>query len=140
MIIDEAAKNCTITLPYPISTNRYWRTYRGRTVVSAEARAYKAIVCAVARSNGVGAPTIAPVALSLILCPVRPKDWHKRQIADPNGLTVRCLDIDNAIKVVLDALQGVAYMDDNQVMDLHIRRGFPVDGGALVIHWTEAFA
>ena len=126
----------TLTLAYPISTNRYWKSFRNHMVVSPEAKAYKAHVCAVARSNGISAPTASPVALSLILRPVQPKDWHKRQQTDPNGYTVRCLDIDNSLKVGVDALQGIAYINDNQVVDLHIKRGMPVEGGALIVSWS----
>ena len=31
----------SIVLPLPPSANRYWRAFRGRTVVSADAKAYK---------------------------------------------------------------------------------------------------
>ena len=126
-----------LVLPYPPSANRYWRNFRGRMVPSAEATAYKAHIWAVARSEGLGAPSVAPMAMELILRPVRPKDWHKRQKADPNGYTVRCLDIDNALKVAVDALQGIAYINDNQVVDLHIKRGMPVEGGALIVSIQE---
>jgi crossover junction endodeoxyribonuclease RusA len=41
-----------IQLPYPPSLNRYWRTFRNRTVVSAEGLAYKREVAALARQAG----------------------------------------------------------------------------------------
>jgi crossover junction endodeoxyribonuclease RusA len=104
-------------------------------VVSAEAKAYKAHVLALARLNGISDPTTAPVALALILHPVAPKDWHKREKTDPHGFTVRCMDLDNALKVGIDALQGVAMMDDSQVVDISIGRGLPVQDGALVVTW-----
>lgn len=126
----------TLILPYPPSANRYWRIYRGRAVPSAEAALYKRLVWAVARSGGISDPTTAPVALALILRPVEPKDWHKRQKADPNGYTVRCIDLDNCQKVALDALQGIAYANDKKVMCIRIERGVPVNDGALEISWT----
>lgn len=42
----------TITLPMPVSANRYWRTFRGRMVVSAEAKAYKEQAGWLARAAG----------------------------------------------------------------------------------------
>ena len=42
--VDAAAhseKSGLVILPYPISCNRYWRNFRGRMVVSSEAKAYK---------------------------------------------------------------------------------------------------
>ena len=41
-----------LNLPYPISTNRYWRVFRNRTVLSSEAKAYKAQVAAIAKQSG----------------------------------------------------------------------------------------
>ena len=31
-------------------------------------------------------------------------------------------DIDNCAKLILDSLQGYAYDNDNQIVDLHLRR------------------
>ena len=45
-----------IPLPYPISTNRYWRNFRGRMVVSKEAVAYKRLVAIAARYAGLLTP------------------------------------------------------------------------------------
>ena len=33
-------------------------------------------------------------------------------------------DIDNVVKAVLDALNGVAYRDDTQVVELHVRKSY----------------
>jgi crossover junction endodeoxyribonuclease RusA len=46
---------------------------------------------------------------------------------------VRCIDLDNGLKVAVDALQGVAYANDSQLVGISIRRGEPVPGGALVV-------
>jgi crossover junction endodeoxyribonuclease RusA len=128
----------TLILPYPPSANRYWRIFRGRAVPSAEAALYKRLVWAVARSSGMSDPTTAPVALALILRPVRPLDGDKRERLQGPGwhLSVRCIDLDNALKVALDALQGIAYANDKQVMRIRIERGVPVNDGALEISWT----
>lgn len=56
----------TLTLPYPVSTNRYWRTFRGRQVVSSEARSYKAAIALIAEGQGIQ-PLQGDVALDLIL-------------------------------------------------------------------------
>ena len=94
----------TITLPYPPSANRYWRTFNGRIVMSAEARAYKEGVALIARAKGLR-PSDGDVTLKL--------DVFRPQ---------RRGDLDNRIKIVLDALQGVAYYDDKQVIEIHARR------------------
>lgn len=129
----------TLTLPYPISANRYWRTYMPKgfkapvTVPSAEAKAYKAQVCGLAKIAGVGKPIAGRVAVEIRLYPNRPQDWQKRVKRDPVAWddTVQCLDLDNANKVLFDALKGVAIDDDKWVRRIVSERMEP-DGEARV--------
>lgn len=93
-----------ITLPYPPSANRYWRNYRGRMVTSAEARAYKDEVGWLAKQAGI---EHLDGSVVLYVDIYRPR---------------RSGDLDNWLKVLLDALQGVAYEDDTEVVELHARR------------------
>ena len=128
-----------LRLPYPVSANRYWRNVviRGasRTLRSAEANAYRDAVRWTASEAGVERPMIGPVLVALVLHPVEPQDAAKR--ARKEGplwhLGVRCMNVDNAIKITLDALNGVAYADDDQIVTLLIDRGAPAPGGALVV-------
>jgi crossover junction endodeoxyribonuclease RusA len=109
-----------LALPYPISANRYWRPVNiGKhiTIVpTKEAKAYKAEVAALARSQGVK-PLPGRVIVTMQLYPHRPLDWAKRQRqhGDVWDDTVQCIDLDNARKVVLDALKGIAFEDDRWV-------------------------
>lgn len=48
------------------------------------------------------------------------------------------LDLDNCIKVALDALIGIAYEDDRQVVRLTAEIGEPVEGGGLCVAWGAA--
>jgi crossover junction endodeoxyribonuclease RusA len=132
-------RSVTMTLPYPLSANRYWRTYMPKgfkapvTVVSAEAKAYKAQVCGLARIAGVKAPIAGRVAIDVRLYPNRPQDWAKRAAKDPMAWddTVQCLDLDNANKVLFDALKGVVIEDDRWVRRITSERMEP-DGEARV--------
>ena len=120
-------------LPYPISTNRYWRTFRGRTIRSAEAVAYKEQVAEIALESGM---KIHPgcVRVDMLLHPALPKDWEKRQKKDPLWLlSVRRIDLDNAMKVAIDALQGIAFENDRQITSLSIGLGHAVMDGALSV-------
>ena len=90
-----------ITLPLPPSANRYWRTYKGRTVVSEEAKTYKVAAGWMARAAGVE-PLRGPVAVTL-------RVFRGRKAGD----------LDNKIKVCLDSLNGIAWDDDSQVVELH---------------------
>ena len=120
-------------LPYPISVNRYWRTFRGRTIRSSEAVAYKEQVTELALEAGL---KMHPgcVRVDMMLHPALPKDWEKRQKRDPMWLlSVRRIDLDNAMKVAIDALQGIAYENDRQITGLSISLGHAVQEGALSV-------
>ena len=120
-------------LPYPISTNRYWRTFRNRMVRSKEAVEYKSEVEDIA-SDVITQEMSGCVKVDLMLHPERPKDWEKRQKKNPQwALGVRRVDLDNALKVALDALQGIAYEDDRSITDIRIRLREPIDGGGLTV-------
>jgi crossover junction endodeoxyribonuclease RusA len=115
-----------LTLPYPISGNRYI----GERVVArpggkkpftihyltAEAKEYKAECKRIAKAAGVK-PILGPVEYEFELYPHLPQDWAKRARRDPVwwDLTVQCLDLDNARKVLLDALNGIAWTDDSRI-------------------------
>lgn len=92
----------------PPSANRYWRVFRGRPVVSEEATAYKRQVRWLAlqqlRQRPLR-PLSGPVSLSVVACKLRGN-----------------ADLSNRIKVLEDALQGVAFEDDKQVVELHAYR------------------
>lgn len=91
-----------LTLPWPPSANRYWRVYRGRAVKSQEARDYQAFV----RADNRGLVLLSgPVCITAHL--YRP---------------TRRGDLDNSLKILVDSLQGVAYTNDNQIVELHAYR------------------
>lgn len=93
-------------LPEPPSANRYWRVYRGRAVVSSEAQAYKNGVAMRASVQHLR-PFAAGVPVRVVL------RWYRAK---------RMGDLDNRIKVTLDALKGVLYVDDKQVVEIHATR------------------
>ncbi len=130
-----------LTLPYPISANRYWAsrtvTPRGKpaftsTYVTPEAKAYKAQVQKLALVAGVRKPIAGRVRVEFTLYPNRPQDWQKRMRKDGAAWddTVQCLDLDNAQKVVLDSLKDVVFQDDAWVREIHARRAEPDEFGA----------
>jgi crossover junction endodeoxyribonuclease RusA len=94
-----------LTLPFPPTGNLYWRHARGRTYVSDEARRYRTGVKLRALTAGLRNPLEGPVCVSVAI--YRPA---KRG------------DLDNSLKVLLDSLRGVAFVDDSQVEELHAMR------------------
>ncbi len=97
----------TLTLPWPPSTNRLWRHWRGRTLLSAEGRAYRAAVakvCLESRCTRLGGVSVG----------LRIETWQPDR---------RRRDLDNLLKATLDALTHAGvYDDDSQIDDLRIRR------------------
>lgn len=113
----------TVTLPPPVSANRYWASRvvipkGGRpmvvTYVTPEAKRYKETVGWLLQAAGVRNPLAGRVYVDIKLYPHRPLDWAKRAKADPLywADTVQRLDLDNARKVLNDALKDIAFGDD----------------------------
>ena len=102
-----------LVLPVPPSANHYWRdcvkqTRGGKAYVqrykTAEAREYQAAVANRARLHVVE-PLTGPVTLTVT--------WFRK---------IRRGDLDNRLKVLLDAMNGVLYVDDDQVVEIHAFR------------------
>lgn len=92
-------------LDYPPSLNRLWRHFHGRAILSREAREYKKVVQYQALEQRVTRQD-GPLCVSLHL--FRPA---KRG------------DIDNATKALFDSLNGLAWNDDSQIVEMHVYRG-----------------
>ena len=109
-----------LTLPYPVSANRYWRSFvprgqrRAIVTVSEEAKTYKEQVGWLAREAGYRSPIAGPVEMRVRLVP-------KGKV---------CMDLDNCLKVTLDALKGIVFGDDAQVFRIVAERGDPDEFGA----------
>jgi crossover junction endodeoxyribonuclease RusA len=93
-----------ITLPFPISANRYWRNVNGRMVRSREATIYKQEVGWLCAAAGLE-PLAGSVRVTL--------DFYR---------PAKRGDLDNLLKVCLDSLNGWAYADDQQIVEIHASR------------------
>jgi Holliday junction resolvase RusA-like endonuclease len=89
----------SFTLPVPPSANRYWRVANNRIIVSPEASSYKQQVFLQLRNYE---PLRGDVAVNFTV--FRPM---KRG------------DLDNFTKVMFDALKGLVWLDDSQVVEIH---------------------
>jgi crossover junction endodeoxyribonuclease RusA len=107
-----------LTLPYPVSVNRYWltavnkKTGRAMMFPSKDAKVYKAQIGWIARAAGVRKPIAGAV------------EFRFRLVPDSRV----CMDLDNGLKVVIDALKNIVFGDDSQVYRIVAERGEP-DGG-----------
>lgn len=141
----------TVTLPYPISANRYWRTRvftprKGpqivQTYVSPEAKKFKTEVQWLLKAAGIRKPLVGRVALWYVLYPNRPQDYRTRmrKLGESWDDSVMCIDLDNAQKVLLDALKGLAFEDDIWVREIYARRAEPDEGGARLVVKIQSIA
>ena len=116
-----------LDLPYPPSTNRYFRIFRNRAVRTTSANRYKAAVIEAAEAAGVKC-TQELVAVEIMLCPKITKRGTTSKVV---------IDLDNSLKVVLDALQEIAYWNDKQVREIHASYGPAQPHGGLKLRvWT----
>lgn len=109
---------------YPVSVNRYWRNFKGRTVLSAEAIKYKRHVGSQYATWGGKYHHTESVCVHFMLHP---------KLTKAGTASKTRIDLDNCIKVVLDALNNAAYRDDKQVVKLVAEIAEPIQGGGVSI-------
>lgn len=102
-------------LPFPPSVNTYWRTFRGRMIISAKGRKYRESV-------------VACVGLT------KPLDCRLRITVQMHAPDKRRRDVDNILKAPLDALRHAGvYLDDSQIDDLRVIRAENRKDGAIEV-------
>jgi len=113
-----------IALPYPISTNRMWRHRGTVTYLSAEGKQWKRDAFLSAKAQG-AVKIDGDVCVLLIL--------HPR--ANKNGSASKSvLDLANAEKCTIDAMQGVLFEDDKQIKMMMMRYGEQKEGGGVTLY------
>ena len=111
----------TLTLPWPPSVNKYWRTFQGRMIISAEGRSYrKAMADQVLIQRGAKHYT---GKLRVQIEAFRPDNRRR--------------DLDNLLKAVLDGCTHAGvWEDDSNIVDLRIYWADSV-GGMLKVKVSE---
>jgi crossover junction endodeoxyribonuclease RusA len=119
--LDQQRSGMRFVLPLPPSVNAFWRTYKGRMLVSREGRAWKNLaeiaVAAQCRSRLLG----GDVQVNIVAF-----------------LPDRRRDLDNLIKPALDCLQGAAYANDRQIVRLVAEKRYDKFNPRIEIELTEA--
>lgn len=98
-------------------------TKTGPTYTDSETKAYENKIVAYYRRafGGYKWSDAAYISVKVTAHYPIPKSATKAAVADMRGgrvLPTRKPDIDNVLKVVLDALNGIAYKDDSRVVDI----------------------
>ena len=89
----------SFTLPVPPSANRYWMVANNRIIVTPEASSYKQQIFIQLKNYE---PLRENVGVNFTV--FRP--WKRG-------------DLDNFTKVMFDALKGLVWLDDSQVVEIH---------------------
>jgi len=120
-VISKNKNAITLTLPWPPSVNKYWRTFQGRMIISAEGRSYrKAVADQVLIQRG--AKHYAG-KLRVNIEAFRPDNRRR--------------DLDNLLKAVLDGCTHAGvWEDDSNIVDLRIYWADTV-GGMLKVKVSE---
>jgi crossover junction endodeoxyribonuclease RusA len=93
-----------LILPYPPSVNHLYATFRGRRITSAVGRRFKSDIAVLAKAQGA---RILNGDLSVTFRVFRP---------------MRRGDLDNRLKASQDALKGICFADDKQIIEIHAFR------------------
>lgn len=112
----------TLNLPYPVSTNIYWRNNNGRAHISEKGQAFKKTV----QRNYQWTMKLIADHVELVI-KVHPK-LTKKGVTDS-----RLIDLDNCTKCVLDSLINVVYFDDKQVKKIILEYGEPIINGGVTV-------
>jgi len=120
-VISKNENAITLTLPWPPSVNKYWRTFQGRMIISAEGRSYrKAVADQVLIQRG--AKHYAG-KLRVNIEAFRPDNRRR--------------DLDNLLKAVLDGCTHAGvWEDDSNIVDLRIYWAESI-GGMLKVKVSE---
>lgn len=93
------------------------RTYQPQEVLN-----YHGRVATFARL-AIKEPLEGAVRLSLQVVVMTPASWSKKRKAVLNRAVVRP-DVDNVCKALMDGLNGVAWIDDKQVVELNVNKAY----------------
>jgi len=115
----------------PVAKGRPRFSSRGgfvKTYTPAKTADWEAVVRQAAQqAMGSSDPIDGPVALSLRFYLPIPASWSKKRTEAANlgrEHHVKKPDVDNFAKAVMDACNGVLFVDDSQVMNLHVSKHY----------------
>ena len=120
----------------PVGKGRPRFTRNGHTYTPGKTRAYEAAVAWECRKAMKGKlPSELPQNVSVEVMVKPPKSWTKTKTKNAlGGLIIPGRpDIDNYLKAVLDGCNGVAFLDDSQVVAVYATKRYAETDGVRVI-------
>lgn len=106
------------------------RFYKGHAVTPEDTRAYEQAIQMLYKAKYHARKLYGAIEFDIKVYCIVPKNYSKKrryEIAKNEERPQVKPDVDNIAKIVLDALNGIAYDDDKQVTDLIVRRRYTFD-------------
>lgn len=105
------------------------RFSRGHAYTPDETRKYETMTAFLYRraANGVFFSQKTPLSVTILVFFAAPKNTSKKKkevMLNGGAFPVRKPDADNIAKIILDALNGTAYHDDAQIVQLSVRKQY----------------
>jgi Holliday junction resolvase RusA-like endonuclease len=120
----------------PVGKQRARYARRGnfvQTYTPDKTRTYESLIKeAATEAMGSSEPLETPVSLYLYIRVPIPKSYSKKKVADClNGLEkpIKKPDASNVLKSVEDAMNGVVYRDDCQIVNFHVSKVYSSQSG-----------
>lgn len=120
----------------PVGKGRPRFTRIGHAYTPEKTRAYEAAVAWECRKAMEGKlPSTLPQHVSVEVMVKPPKSWNKTKTKNALGgfIAPGRPDIDNYLKAVLDGCNGVAFLDDSQVVSVYATKRYAETDGVRVI-------
>ncbi len=116
-------------------------TRNGRPYTDDRTRFYEHLVQQAYQNTGAGMMD-KPVRVMITAFHGVPVSWKKakREAAERNLIAPTCKpDVDNVAKIILDALNGLAWRDDTLVSCLHVKKLFTAEQPFVVVRISAEF-
>tara|TARA_R110000822_G_scaffold12174_16_gene44201 strand:- start:2967 stop:3440 length:474 start_codon:yes stop_codon:yes gene_type:complete len=106
----------------------------GHVYTPQRTRDYEEAVALLGTENRAGSTAACPVALSVTIRHTIPASWkpEKKAAAQAGHIYPTRGDLDNKVKAISDALNGIAYVDDVQICQLKAEMIYATDDGICV--------
>lgn len=118
--------------PRAVARGKFVRMYTPEKTVSYEST----VALAASLAMGDRQPIDGPVSVVMQIAMQVPTSWSKRKQANAlDGIVLPTTkpDADNVVKAVFDAINGVVWCDDTQVVDLRLVKRYQTTPGVTMI-------
>lgn len=109
-------------------------TKRGHTYTPKKTKNYEKIVKLYTRKS-IKEPYEGPLKVGIIIHKKPPKSWSKKKkkAAIEGSLHATAKpDVDNYAKAILDGMNGIAFKDDSQIVDLNVQKQYSDEDKVIV--------